>query len=228
MKISSLSDIGVKRGENQDNYWSALMNIDGSEAGFICLCDGMGGLKDGGLASKIVVESVRDSVKEGISFRNLEDVLVQASKNIYELGQSQQIMMGTTCTVLQCYEGNYEILHVGDTRCYLLRGTDFTSLTVDHSALRQYGITRESNETLWRRYKNLLTRCIGVKPTVAVDYYSGTYQEGDIFFVCSDGMWHYFNNNTLVKEDLFDLENLIKKCIQEGETDNITASLLVI
>lgn len=226
MKLYSLSDIGVSRGENQDNFWSAIMNVDGVETGLICLCDGMGGLKNGGLASKIVVESIRDSIKDGISFNKLEEVLVQANRNIYELAQSQQIMMGTTCTIIQCSNGVYEILHIGDTRCYHLSGAEFKPITTDHSALKQYGITKENNEGLWRRYKNTLTRCIGVKPTVKVDYYSGTYKEGDIFFVCSDGLWHYFSENTIVREDLFNLEGLIKKCIEHGETDNITASLI--
>lgn len=226
MKILSSTDIGVKRGENQDNYWSALLNIDGSEAGIICLCDGMGGLKNGGLASKIVVESIRDGIKDGLMFRELEDILIQSSKNIYDIAQSMQCMMGTTCTLLQCHNGKYEILHVGDTRCYLLRGNNFNPLTTDHSALQQYHITREANEVLWRRYRNSLTRCIGVKPTVVVDYYSGYYQEDDVFFVCSDGLWHYFNNNSITKDELFNLKGLIKKCIKEGELDNITASLL--
>ena len=85
MKLISLTDIGVKRRENQDNYWSALLSVDGGEAGVICMCDGMGGLNSGGLASKMVASAVRDYLKTSIDFYGLKDVIEQANKSIYEL-----------------------------------------------------------------------------------------------------------------------------------------------
>lgn len=229
MKLNTLTDVGVKRSENQDNYWGAILSVDGEEAGILCLCDGMGGLNNGGLASKIVVESVRDSIKMGIDFLELSEVISQANKTIYELALQEKQRMGTTCTVLLCYKGKYQIYHVGDSRCYLLKGNSFNSLTTDHSALNKYKIVREEDEKLWRRYKNSLTRCIGVKPTVQLDYYQGDYEQGDVFLTCSDGMWHYFEGKTLFKfSELFDLDGLIRNCIEEGETDNITGGILCV
>lgn len=228
MRLSSLTDIGVKREENQDNYWSALLTIDGVDTGVICLCDGMGGLNDGGLASRLVVEAIRDSIKLGVDFSELQDVLLQSNTTIYELATHQNVRMGTTCTLLQCGGGVYKILHVGDSRCYLYRGNSFQALTTDHSALNKYKITREKDEKLWRRYKNSLTRCIGIKPTVQLDYYEGSYKEGDIFLVCSDGMWHYFDTEEVSIEDFSNLSNLITKCIDSGETDNITGGVIFV
>lgn len=226
MKISSLTDIGVKRKENQDNYWSALLSIDDQEAGVICLCDGMGGMNNGGLASRIVVEAVRDYIKTDIDFDGLRDVIQQANTTIYEIGSNEQSPMGTTCTVLFCYDNKYQILHVGDTRCYLLRDNSFEPLTTDHSALKKYGITRKGNPSLYNKYKNKLIRCVGAKPQVQIDYLEGEYFVGDTFFVCSDGLWHYLDDNDYYAEELFDLPDLIKKCINSGETDNITAGIL--
>ena len=228
MTISSLTDIGVKRVENQDNYWSALLNVDGIEAGVVCLCDGMGGMNNGGLASRIVVEAVRDFFKTSIDFTELREVLQQANSTIYEIGSDEKLPMGTTCTVLFCYNGEYKILHVGDTRCYLLESDSFEPLTTDHSALKKYNITRQKDEKLYNKYKNKLIRCIGAKPQVVLDYLEGTYQEGDTFFVCSDGLWHYLDDYDYYAEELFDLPELIKKCINSGETDNITAGILKI
>ena len=228
MKLVSVSDIGVKRKDNQDNYWSALATIDGADAGFLCVCDGMGGLNNGGLASQIVVDSVRVAIKSGIAFKELEDVIKQANKTVYELGLESNARMGTTCTVLQCYGGVYEIFHVGDSRCYKLSESDLYSepLTIDHSAVKQYNITKEKEPDLYQKYKSSLTRCLGVKPEVSVDYITGSYSDGDIFLVCSDGMWHFLEGKTYTIADIQDIEGMPKKCISCGETDNITGCVL--
>ena len=227
MKLQSLTDIGIKRTENQDNYWSALMRVDNDEAGVICLCDGMGGLNNGGHASRIVVEAVRDYVKSSPVFEGLRDVLENVNKAVHNIGKDEQKTMGTTCTTLFCRNGKYQIYHVGDSRCYRLRGSEFLPLTTDHSALKKYNITRKDNEALYKKYKNSLTRCIGVKPDVVLDYIEGEYLEGDIFFLCSDGMWHYFDEKCF-PEDGLDLSSMVKKCISSGETDNITAGVLYV
>lgn len=226
MRIDSLTDIGVKRKENQDNYWSALLTVDGEEAGIICLCDGMGGMNNGGLASKIVVESVRDYIKTSIDFDGLREVIQHANTTIYDIGVDEHSPLGTTCTVILCYKGEYQILHVGDTRCYLLRDASFEPLTTDHSALKKYEITKKENPSLYNKYKSKLTRCIGAKPEVILDYTKGEYKTGDTFFICSDGMWHYLDEYDFTADELFNLPDLIKKCIGSGEQDNITAGIL--
>lgn len=223
MKLKSITDIGVHRKENQDNYWSAILTVDDKETGVICLCDGMGGLKDGGLASKMVVEAVKDSILSGMDFSDMPEVLGQANTSIFELGNRS---MGTTCTLVKCSEGLYEIYHIGDTRCYLGKNSELTQLTTDHSFLGKYkGSKRPENisEEKWNKFKNCLTRCIGVKPNVQLDYYKGTYEEGEYFFVCSDGMWHHLD---ISKLESIGLEGLVRDCISKGETDNITAGIL--
>lgn len=228
LKIKSITDIGIKRTENQDNYWSARLLVDDEEAGVICLCDGMGGLSNGRLASKIVVENVKEFFKSSINFEELERVLQRSNKSIFDLAKSDNVQMGTTCTVLFCYKGMYRILHVGDSRCYLLRGDSFNPLTQDHSALVKYNIKKQEAPDLYKRYKNSLTRCIGVLPDVRMDYFEGVYEDGDVFLCCSDGLWHYFDDYVFERESLFELPELVKKCIDSGETDNITAGLLMI
>lgn len=220
MKINSISDIGTIRPDNQDNYWSARLSVNGSETSILCVCDGMGGLEDGGLASKIVVESIRDSILAGTPFNELKGVLVQANKAIRTLSEGKR--MGTTCTVLGCSEGKYEIYHIGDSRCYLVREGKMESLTVDHSAIVEYSISKDLNPDLYKKYKNKLTRCIGLTEEIKVDYIGGDYFEGDIFLVCSDGVWHYFdvNSNYIVNCD--SLQELITLCKQSGERDNMT------
>lgn len=228
VKIQSLTDIGIKREENQDNFWSARLRVDDEEAGVICLCDGMGGLSNGRLASRMVVNDVRDFFQNSIDFEELSVVLQKSNRAIFDLATSDGVRMGTTCTIILCYQGMYRILHVGDSRCYLLRGDSFEPITRDHSALVKYGIKKSEAPDLYRKYKNSLTKCMGVLENVSMDYYEGSYEEGDTFLCCSDGLWHYFDDYAFTKEELFNLEDLFRKCMDAGETDNITVGLLSI
>lgn len=226
MKLTSLTDIGIKRRENQDNYWAARLDIDDEEAGVICLCDGMGGLSNGGLASKTVVDAVREYFMEDYDFDKLESVIKECNTKVLEIGKSKDKGMGTTCSILFCMNGRYEVLHVGDSRVYLVRNGELHQLSTDHSALNMYKVTKANNPKLYAKYKNLLTRCIGVKPEVKIDHYDGEYFPGDKFFLCSDGLWHYFDDIQFDVSVLDDLDSLIKNCISNGETDNITVGVL--
>lgn len=224
MKLYTLTDIGIQRKENQDNYWSAILDVDGVETGVVCLCDGMGGLENGGLASRMVVESVKDFFSYSVDITELSDVVKQSNKAIYELSEGK--MMGTTCTILVCMQGGYDILHIGDSRCYKESNGRVDLLTTDHSALNKYKVTIENKE-LFNKLKGKLTRCIGVRDSVVLDYYSGNYKSGDRFLVCSDGFWHYFNPELLVGgKCVKSLEVLVKEYIRKGETDNITVGVL--
>lgn len=229
MKIQSLTDIGIKRKENQDNYWSALLNVNEVEAGVICLCDGMGGLNNGGYASGMIVKAVREYILSEFVFEGLESVIKDVNYSIFKMsGGSMERLMGTTCTILLCYEGYYKIYHIGDSRAYLIRDGKSTLLTTDHSAVHDFGITKQNNIVLWNKYKNKLTRCIGVKKDITLDFYTGEYNKGDKFLLCSDGCWHYFDDYNLSNESITDLNSLFKKCMANGETDNITAGILTI
>lgn len=227
MRIDSLTDIGVKRKDNQDNYWSAILDVNGSEAGIVCICDGMGGLNNGGLASKMVVEAVRNHMLNDFDFSFLDSIISKVNLEILDMsGGDKSKLMGTTCTVLLCHKGTYYIFHIGDSRAYKVNSVKSELLTVDHSAVKEYNIRKQENPELWNRYKNKLTRCIGVKDTIFLDYYTGSYVDGDAFLLCSDGCWHLFDDVTLNKEMILNLPNLIKSCIANGETDNITVGVL--
>lgn len=227
MNLQTLTDKGRLRAENQDNYWSAIAEVDGVEYGIVCICDGMGGLKNGGDASRIVAKSVKDYIVENFDFDGLQDVLIEVNKRVNSIGgSSKETMMGTTCSILMVSDGVYRVLHVGDSRVYLLRGGKSYRITEDHSAVVALHIDRQKEPEKWLKYRSKLTRCIGAKESVIPDYYEGKYIPGDIFFLCSDGVWHTFDNNPLVEGDLEDLHILFDRCMFEGESDNLTACVL--
>lgn len=227
MKLSSLTDIGVKREDNQDNYWSARLDVDGKEMGVICLCDGMGGMDNGGLASRVVVKAVRDFFKNYTDFKDLVTILNKVNTDLYIKSKTEKVSLGTTCTVICCYEGKYEIYHIGDSRCYHRDSNKVSILTKDHTVIEKYKEAgRELPPHLVKKYKNTLTKCIGVSNKIELDYYNGTYNSGDLFLVCSDGFWHFLENESFFNSDFYNLHELIKRYIINGETDNITVGIL--
>lgn len=229
MQLRSLTDKGGSRSENQDNYWAAVAEVDGVEVGAVCLCDGMGGLNNGREASKVVVQGVKDYLVKSFEYDGLAHILSEANSKIHSMGgASKETMMGTTCSILLVSEGRYRILHVGDARVYLLRAGRSYRLTDDHSAVVALKIDRFKEPEKFFKYRSKLTRCIGAKPSVTPDTYVGDYVPGDIFFVCSDGVWHTFDNNPLSESDIVDLRRLFDRCIAEGEHDNLTACVLYV
>lgn len=229
MVLTSLTDIGSTRSSNQDNYWATRLRVNEEEQGIICLCDGMGGLSHGELASTMVVKAVRSHLLGGKSFESLDKVISEVNDEIYKLSQGEKAkLMGTTCTCLKCVGDEYKVWHVGDSRAYLLRDGDMKQITTDHSAIKKYGVTRKSDPQLYEKYKNKLTRCVGVKPSLQLDYYEGTVKSGDTFVLCSDGGWRVFEDRVFDATLLGNLRELFDTCIRYGETDNITMSVLTI
>ena len=133
MDIISLTDKGVYRENNQDNYWAAVLDVNGEEAGVICLCDGMGGLENGELASRLVTSAVREYILKDFDFSGIIGVLEKVNRKIYNMsGGDSSKLMGTTCTIVMCYRGKYNVYHIGDSRGYLFRDGKSYQITEDH------------------------------------------------------------------------------------------------
>lgn len=228
MKIYGLTDTGVVRSENQDNYWGSRLEVEGSEVGVVCLCDGMGGLKNGAEASRTVVQNVRDYLVNRFDIEGVADVVRSSNDEIYNRNIGGGIS-GTTCTLLICKDYHYTVFHIGDSRCYLFGEKGSKLLTKDHTVVEKYRSEGASDEVLEKvkvKYRNMLTRCLGVKEGVVLDLVEGSYNTGDTFLVCSDGFWHGFKEPDFYRGALGDLSSFKDYLIRCGETDNITGVLL--
>lgn len=229
MVLNSLTDIGATRSSNQDNFWASRLQVNGKEQAVICLCDGMGGLTHGELASKMVVSAVRNHIVGGHPFKSLDMVIKEVNTKIHTSSHGDKSkLMGTTCTCLQCADDEYKVWHVGDSRAYLVRNGNVMQITTDHSATQKYNVTKQNNPQMWEKYKNKLTRCVGVKPELTLDYYEGKAIQGDRFVLCSDGCWRVFEDNVFDVNLLSNLRLLFDTCIRYGETDNLTMSILTV
>ena len=124
--------------------------------------------------------------------------------------------------------------HVGDSRVYRLRNRKLTQLTQDHSLaqelVRQGVMTEE--EALYAAPSNVLTRALGVKPSVAEDIIYHSVEPGDIYMLCSDGLYNMVDEDdiaVLINHDEMSLNERAAKLVdaanRAGGIDNITVIL---
>jgi PPM family protein phosphatase len=124
--------------------------------------------------------------------RALEICVDNANRSIFNAAGSnpQYTGMGTTLVVGVFQEGRLMLGHIGDSRCYRLRGQEFSQITKDHSLLQEQIdaglITPEQAATSLN--KNLVTRALGVEDAVLLETNEHRTEVGDIYLMCSDGL----------------------------------------
>jgi PPM family protein phosphatase len=185
----SHSDTGRARRANEDAYFA--------RSPVFVVADGMGGAQAGEVASRLAIEAFErgldDGAGAGASGEELLTVRIQeANGRIHEMSQEamSRAGMGTTITAAHVGEHDVAIAHVGDSRAYRLRGSEFLRLTEDHSLveeMRRRGqlTAQEADE---HPQRSIITRALGPEPDVLVDTRSWRGQAGDVFLLCSDGL----------------------------------------
>lgn len=238
VEYAALSDIGFRRQNNEDS--SAVVIAPRAEVyqeiGHLFLvADGMGGHAVGELASKLAADTVplafQKSRQEPFSDA-LRHAIEEANTVIHNRGERNTDFrkMGTTCTTLLLSPEGAIVGHIGDSRCYRIRGRRIDQLTFDHSLqwemLRQGRKRRE--EILLQQPRNVITRCLGPEPQVQVDI-EGPFAvlPGDIYLLCSDGLTGLLSDPEigLIASNLPPVEAcrlLVDLANLRGGTDNIT------
>lgn len=194
----ALTDVGIKRSHNQDAYGVALANSDEAWAAkghLFLVADGMGAHAVGELASKMAVDTIRLAYgkgKEETADDALRAAITEANRAIHERGQQNRDFqgMGTTATALVLRPDGARVGHVGDSRCYRVRGDVIEQLSFDHSL--QWELARKqkvSPEQMSNVPANIIVRSLGPEAKVKVDV-TGPYdtRAGDCFVLCSDGL----------------------------------------
>ena len=233
MNVIAYSNVG-KRKNNQDSYWASTIRItdnstgDSMEAGIICVCDGMGGLDNGQLASEIVIKNIREHILKGGEINKIVDVFNKSNEEIHNRVEGKS---GTTCVLCIVCNGYYTVFNVGDSRCYRWNSrkayAPIKRITNDHTVIED--LKREGKTitpAIQRKYKNVLTKCIGVPANIQCDIFSGDCDLGDVFLVCSDGFWHTLSAEDFKNGNIFNLQKISERAMNLGELDNITACIL--
>lgn len=236
LDVFALSDVGLKRNNNQDSYL-----IDES-LGLYIVADGMGGHKGGEVASALAVQTVQDVVKQSYENdrgMNPEDLLrkayLEASQRIYDKSEKEPALkgMGTTMVVALHRDETLYVGNVGDSRCYLFTQTGLWQITEDHSLLAEQlraGLVREDQIDKFSG-KNVITRSVGYERDIQCDTIRRTLAPNDKFVICSDGLSGMVSDTRLY--DIFmsvPSEKLVQRFVQEakwnGGDDNVTALVL--
>src|SRR5712692_10440016 len=220
---AQLTDVGRKREHNEDNMAYVIPKdpqVMAMKGALFIVADGMGGHAAGEVASEIAV----DTVSNAYYMDDNEDVitpLLQAIKRanlaIHQLAAELRGNMAY-------------IANVGDSRAYLVRGSQVRQITQDHSwvaeQVRAGLLTEDQARTHGQR--NVITRCLGTQPDVEVDVFLEPLQESDCLVLCTDGLSGLISDEEVMgiveqsvpQESVY---HLVERANENGGPDNITA-----
>ncbi|MBO4468225.1 MAG: Stp1/IreP family PP2C-type Ser/Thr phosphatase [Clostridia bacterium] len=235
MLIFSKSDRGLKRDENQDSVYTGFLS---DNSAFAVVCDGMGGVGGGSLASSVAVEEIVSYINKSYTRRMSRDSVLSLMKNaltsanmrIYEKAKEDPEFdgMGTTAVILIVRNSFALICHVGDSRAYLI-SDKISQITRDHSVvqtlLENGKLTPDEAKSHPR--KNIITRALGVEKEVLPDLTELHIEIGNTVLLCSDGLTNYVDESSIIKtfedNDISEVaEKLVDIANANGGGDNIT------
>ena len=238
MLAFGMTEKGPVRDMNEDSFAYEMVGN--------CLCmavaDGVGGEACGEIASRLAVDSVMQAFKESLPFVKdrealpayLKTVFNKANINILHdcLEHRERMGMCTTLTVALLKDTELTIAHIGDSRGYLLHGSELIKLTEDHNEagnlVKQGRITEA--EAKHHPGRNRVFKVLGENQYLNPDIYSYNISYGDLVFLCSDGLFSFLSNEqfkacTAGRNDLEGIcVKLIEKALEGGSSDNITVT----
>lgn len=247
-QIGMATHRGTIKKSNEDSHFYTIYKSDnGTEIALFIVADGMGGYEAGDVASEMAIEVVKDWWEKRISkvirkkdvitqcLREIKKVIDQINDEIIRISDHRSIKMGTTISILFLYQGEYGIIHIGDSRIYLLEELNYgfrpspkrknpddlneqttdlldtqinlKKLTEDHSWVEKQVKEGLLSEELAHNHpkRHVLTQCLGINREVKPYIQSGNYQKRDLFLVCTDGFYSLFSHEE-IKNMLISLE----------------------
>jgi len=246
---SALSDVGRRRSHNEDRYCTD------PTLGLFVVCDGMGGSNAGEIASALAVETIHRHINEASqnpalpligpgdpalspSGNRLSSAIRLANRAIYcdATRRPEWAGMGTTVVAVLLTDRGMSFAHVGDSRLYLIQARTIRQLTADHSWVAEQvrsGLMTEA-EAERSPQRNMVTRALGVAPTVTITAGESELRPGDLLLLCSDGLTKgvtatmLLNALTETDDVAAAARQLVALANRAGGEDNITVITLAI
>jgi PPM family protein phosphatase len=242
IEVSTLSDIGCLRQNNEDSfgYWEPDDDKQFLNKGRLAVvADGMGGYEGGQEASRLAVETMVTSYRDSSSDPQtaLNQALQSAHEHIreYSFAHPELRGMGTTCTAAAVVQDSLYYVHVGDTRLYLIRDGQITRVTRDHSyvgRLVEAGMI-SPEEAEKHPQRNILTAALGTNPELVMDspLHPEPLRPDDVLLICTDGLWGQLRDQEILdavedKTTEKAAQELIALARDRGGPDNITVEIL--
>lgn len=239
MEVGFKSDKGLRRSNNEDACFVLLPD------NVYLVADGVGGGNAGEIASRTAVNEIANYISSNpieqatnkyAVVNYLQDCLDKTNEKIFKqaLKYEENKGMATTVAVVYAKEGRAYIANIGDSRVYLYRDEALLQLTEDHTyvnTLLKAGIISEEQAAIDDR-KNMITKALGAEDTVEPDFFQVNIIEGDIFLICTDGLYDEVSEAEIT--DIFKVSGsmsdacntLIEKANANGGHDNITVICL--
>lgn len=248
--IGAQTDIGSTRPSNEDSVCIKRGHFGDTPVVLVAVCDGMGGLDKGGLASATVVKTLSRWYEEKLPEflpgpdwdrikRSLEELAEKLNRQIGSFGESTRTRLGTTLCAMLIIGSEYELINIGDSRAYII-SNGARQLTKDQTFIQREldrgTITLEQARTHPKR--NMLLQCIGASKQTIPEMSFGSISRGETYLLCTDGFRHHITNDelfaafgraeVLTTEDSIrdDINSVITLVMQRGEKDNITAAVI--
>jgi len=237
MKSYSIADVGMTRQVNEDYIFASDKSV-GPLPNLFIVADGMGGHQAGDIASQYTVETVkRELTKQGET--DIELALVKAittaNNEIIDKATVDSTLkgMGTTIVAATITSRMIYFANVGDSRLYLIN-QGIVQLTKDHSLVEEMvrlgGIKPEEAKN--HPDKNIVTRAIGAKKNIEVDFYEHRLKRGDIILMCTDGLYDMVEDEELFhlvqggRDIVESAKLLVDRANENGGIDNIGIVLI--
>lgn len=223
---------GIRRSINEDAY----LNLDA--IGLWVVADGMGGHARGDVASRIVIDAVRDMDK----CRSMDEFVVEVRRRLNwanrvmreeALHAGSGLVMGSTVVAFLVYKREWRCLWAGDSRAYLLRDGQLAQITHDHSVTQELIDSGQLSaaEAASHPAANRITRAVGAQPHLLLEETNGVLRDGDTILLCSDGLTKEVDDDELASVlDNFDCEEasreLVDLTLERGARDNVTVAVI--
>lgn len=240
------TDIGSFRESNQDSCCVMEAETIRGKVIMAIVCDGMGGLSKGEVASASVIRAFEDWFVHDLSYdlkesslSEIKDIWVEMihriSDKIKTYEARENLLMGTTFSGILIVENALIWVHAGDSRIYYMDEKGIRKITTDHTAAErevQRG-NLKPEEVPFSKLRSKLTQCVGASKVLEPETGEFTVKSGDAFLLCSDGFYHKVSEEEIyaeIHEKVHGSDSSLKDtCVQavrsamaRGEKDNIT------
>lgn len=244
------TDVGIRKKTNQDSALIMEAETDIGNVLLAVICDGMGGLSKGEVASSALIKAFAEwfnqelpaAISTGLThqavFNAFGNIAFDMNARIASYGMRCGVSLGTTVVAVLFAQGYYYIMNIGDSRVYKMSDTIY-QLTKDQTFIqREIDLGRMTpEEASVSDRRNVLLQCVGASDVINPDFYSEALRPGDCYLLCCDGFRHVvaphefferMNSQMLtdektMKDTLVYFTELNKN---RRETDNITAILV--
>ena len=234
IESSGLSDIGPVREDNQDSIHLPDGRYPPELGLLFVVADGMGGYTHGAVASSLAIQKLTEvlyngngkpnpkTLRRGVEYANLS-----VYKTAERLGAGR---MGTTLTAAHIIEDTLHLVHIGDSRAYLIRDRQATCLTADHTTVGDMVRTRLITPDKVRTHtqRSILTKAVGIGLFVKPDISKHKLQKEDCLIICSDGFWSVIQDEEFAQTVTESVgihqvsQNLVKLALERETDDNVS------